>query len=116
MSPRKSDAPVTSDELRKAFRWQDVALVLAILGSFLGGYIHLVGEARAQSDAGTAPLKVELADLAARQRRYEDENQRVHGEVRQELHEVQVDIRALYKAVMTGAPQPRLEAPADGGR
>lgn len=103
-----SSAPLTADQLRKQFRWQDLAIVLAILGGFLGGYAHLVGEARAQADAGTAPLKARVEVLEQEQK-----------QVRADVHEVQLDVRELYRVIRDGRRSERLEQPpapaTDGG-
>jgi hypothetical protein len=90
-----------------------IALVVS-LGTLIGGYNHIISEARAQSDAGLAavvpPLDKRVVILEQQQQ-----------QTREDVHEVQTDIRALYKAVMTGARQDRLEQPApppkplDGG-
>lgn len=103
-----SEKPVTSSDLRKQFRWQDLAVVLAILGGFLGGYVHLVGEARAQADAGISPLKVRVEALETEQK-----------QVRLDVREVQLDVRELYRVIRDGRRSERLEAPPvtqDGGR
>lgn len=67
-------------------------------------------EARAQErvDAGLAPMAKRVEVLEQDQRH-----------LREDVHEVQVDIRALYKAVTTGQRQERLEQPPppkDGGQ
>ena len=86
-----------------------VALLIS-LGTLIGGYNHIISEARAQADAGVQPIDRRVTIL---------EQQQV--QTRQDVHEVQVDIRSLYKAVMTGERQNRLEQPApipkpaDGG-
>lgn len=102
-----SEKPVTPSDLRKQFRWQDLAVALAILGGFLGGYVHLVGEARAQADAGTAPIKARVEALEQEQR-----------QVRVDVHEVQLDVRELYRVIRDGRRSERLERPPpaqDGG-
>lgn len=107
MSTDEKDAPVTKQELKKQLRWQDAAVALAILGGFLGGYVHLVGEARAQADAGVMPLKARVDAIEAEQAR-----------VRADVHEVQLDVRELYRALRDGRRSQRLEtppAPVDGG-
>lgn len=113
--PTTGEQPVTNrtlhGELLAYFRRQLggnlLVAALAIGGATLGAWRAVADEARTQADAGVAPLKLEVDDLSRRVRRVEDQT-----------GEVQADIRALYKAVMTGRPQERLEQPApakDGG-
>lgn len=113
--PTTGEQPVTNRTLhgefisffRKQFGGNVLALVIIGGGSVVGAWRAVAGEARQQADAGVQPIKLEVDDLSRRVKRVEDQTV-----------EVQADIRALYKAVMTGAPQPRLEQPAprvDGG-
>lgn len=81
-----SEKPVTPSDLRKQFRWQDLAVVLAILGGFLGP-------------------RVEALEQEQRQ-------------VRVDVHEVQLDVRELYRVIRDGRRSERLERPPpaqDGG-
>lgn len=119
----KQDQPVTNGELRKAFRWQDAAIVIAILGGFGSGYLHLISEARAQADAGIATVKTRLDAVEDEQRRVRlDVQQKVDevkadvADVKTQVKEVQGDIRALYRYIQSGKTQPRLETPVDGGQ
>ena len=111
-----SEQAVTNAELKRQFKWQDIALVLAILGGFGSGYVHLIGSARAQAQDGVAPLKAEVEILRAdldEHKKDAGENQR---QIKAQVFEQSMDIRALYKAIMTGNRQPRLEVPpADAG-
>lgn len=81
----------------------------AIIGLGAGGLAFLVRQARAE-DAGT-----QVHELRDQVQRNEADHAQVHLQMKQDTHEVQADIRSLYKAVMTGRPQPRLERPVDGG-
>jgi hypothetical protein len=85
----------------KSIPTQAIVTILGIAGVLLGAYNHVIGEARAQTATVLAPMSERLQIVEA-------ENKAVKADV----HEVQADIRALYKAVMTGAPQPRLESDA----
>lgn len=112
--PVTAEQPVTNrtlhGELLSYFRRQLggslVVAVLAIGGATLGAWRAVASEARTQADAGVAPVVLKVADI---ERRVEN--------VERQVPEIQADIRALYKAVMTGARQERLEQPArvDGG-
>lgn len=82
---------------------KDIAVLLAVASGLIGGYVHIVSEAKAQTEAGMKPVEVRLATVEQEQR-----------QVKNDLHEVQTDIRALYKAMMTGQRQERLEG--DGGK
>lgn len=113
--PTTGEQPVTNrtlhGELLAYFRRQlggnVLVAMIAIGGATFGAWRAVAGEARSQADAGVLPVKLEVEDLSRRVKRVEDQTS-----------EVQADIRALYKAVMTGDRQPRLEQPAprvDGG-
>jgi hypothetical protein len=86
--------------------------VSAMVGNVAGALDDKVGPqygdyARKAADAGVMPVRLEVEDLSRRVERVE-----------KQVPEIQADIRALYKAVMTGARQERLEQPApraDGG-
>lgn len=110
------EQPVTNgslhSELLAYFRRQLggnlVVAALAIGGATLGAWRAVAQEARAQADAGVVPVALRVEDLSRRVERVE-----------RQVPELQADIRALYRAVMTGSPQERLErppAPTDGGR
>lgn len=81
-----------------------LAALIAALGAIFGGYLHILNEAKAQSDAGIAlnvpPLEKRLVVV-----------EQSTKQLKEDVHETQVDIRALYKAVMTGQKQDRLEVP-----
>jgi hypothetical protein len=109
------EQPVTNGSLhlellgffRKQLGGNLVMAALAVGGATLGAWRAVAQEARSQADAGVAPVALRVEDL----------NRRVES-VEKQVPEIQADIRALYKAVMTGRPQERLEHPAatDGGR
>lgn len=113
--PVTAEQPVTNRTLhgefmsffRKQFGGNVLALVIIGGGSVVGAWRAVAGEARQQADAGVLPVSLKVEDLS---RRVES--------VERQVPEIQADIRALYKAVMTGDRQPRLEQPAprvDGG-
>ncbi len=117
------DDVVTNRELRRQFRWQDVALVLAILGTFGSGGMAIIREARAQSDAGVAAVVSRVDELERSRAAYrKDVEQQVDdmksdvSDVKRQVKEAQADIRALYRFLQTGQRQERLEAPVDGGQ
>lgn len=93
---------------RKQLGGNLIVAIIAVGGATLGAWKAVAQEARAQADAGVVPVTLKVEDLGRRVERVE-----------RQVPELQADIRALYRAVMTGAPQPRLEQPAlpqDGGR
>ena len=104
--------------LKTAFKWQDLRLLVGtIVTVFVSGWFALsqvTNIARAQTDAGLAELRTQTQHTQMQLDRHIEESAGVQKELRGELKEVQADIRALYKAVMTKQPQERLEA--DGGR
>lgn len=110
------EQPVTNGALhhefiaffRKQFGGNVIALVIVGGGAVLGAWKAVAQEARNQADAGVVPVTLRVEDLGRRVERVE-----------KQVPEIQADIRALYRAVMTGQAQPRLEVPAlpqDGGR
>ena len=123
--PRRTttaEQPATSAELKQAeatISWrslaQSVVALATLLGVFFGGYSHIISEARAQTDAGLNQLTPRIVELENRARRNEEVAVRLSGD----LHEVQLDVRELYRVIQTGARSARLEAPpttsADGG-
>lgn len=113
--PVTGEQPVTQRTLhgellgyfRKQLGGNVVVAVIAIVASTVGAYKAVASEARLQADAGVQPMVRKVADIDLRVENLE-----------RQVPEIQADIRALYRAVMTGAPQPRLEKPApaaDGG-
>jgi len=114
--PATGEQPVTQRTLhgefmsffRKQFGGNIIALVIVGGGAVLGAWKAVAQEARNQADAGVVPVTLKVDDLGRRVERVE-----------MQVPEIQADIRALYRAVMTGQAQPRLEVPAlpqDGGR
>lgn len=81
-----------------------VGLITAVVVPLGGFAVWLLGEARA---AG--------ADAGRKLEEHQAESAQAHRQFREDVHEVQADVRAVYKAVMTRRPQPRLERPPDGG-
>lgn len=92
---------------RRSFGGSLITALIAAGGTSLVAWRALAQEARQQADAGVVPVVLEVRDLERRVARVEVQ-----------VPEIQQDIRALYRAVMTGAKQERLERPAsapDGG-
>lgn len=97
------------------------ALVAVLAGG--GGFAAwVVGQAQAQTVTTMSSLKeegaqrerrVELVERAVREH-VTDEAQ-ARRQTREDVHEVQLDVRALYKYMQTRQPQARLEQPPDGG-
>lgn len=88
--------------------------VAALLSMFFGGYFALITRVEAATDAGIAQLAPRVTELENRAMRNEEAERRLASD----LHEVQLDVRELYKVIQTGARSPRLEAPlgpSDGG-
>jgi hypothetical protein len=125
--PLASEAP-TNPRIKRSNRWTKIiALAASAFGSTFSigcvAYAYDKLEKKAH-DAGTEAAKLEVADLS---KVVSEDHATLKVVVRQQaqqsedLHEIQQDIRALYKASMTGRPQERLEKPApehnkDGGR
>lgn len=81
-----------------------VGLVTAVVVPLGGFAVWVLGRAEA---AG--------ADAGRKLEEHKSESAQAHRQMREDTHEVQMDVRALYKALMTKKPQPRLERPPDGG-
>lgn len=110
--PVASDSPTAEAVAKslpgKVFRPGALTVVVSVA---VGMALAVSGLAFAQTgvkstvDAGVRPLELRLDTVERRQLAQQDD-----------IHEVQVDIRALYKAVMSGERQARLETLPDGGR
>lgn len=119
-SPKDTgEHPATKAEVSKLLTWHDIrtigTVVVAIIAGTVTAWQLLISEARAQADAGVLATARRAQDLEERVKRHEIESAEVHSQIKEDLKEVQADIRALYKAVMTREPQERLERP-DAGR
>lgn len=86
-------------------------IVVVALGIIFGAWRVVLGEARAQTDAGMAPIEKRVVVL--------EQNQ---AAVMTEVRELRLDLREAYKAQRYDRPSARLEQPpppllpADGGR
>jgi hypothetical protein len=103
---------VVKNAMRSELNWQGakltIATVVVAVGTAFGAYRVVLSEALAQTDAGVAPVLKRVETL-----------ERDQKHLSEDVHEVQQDIRSLYRAVMTGRPQERLENPPvtkDGGQ
>ena len=86
---------------------QSVLALAALLSVFFGGYFALITKVEAATDAGIAQLAPRVSELENRAKRNEEAERRLAAD----LHEVQLDVRELYKVIQTGARSARLEAP-----
>lgn len=89
-----------------------------IVAVFLGGWAALASVTHAAEqtvDGGLAPVRQQVGALEQRLERHIDDEARHHAAAEAKSEELQADVRALYRAVMTGRPQERLEKPSDGG-
>lgn len=103
--------PVVKKEMKKALRNNEiktiVSIVVASLGVLLGGWRVVLGEARAQADAGVAQIEARVRVVEKQQ-----------DAVMTELRETRQDIKELYKSMRYDRTSPRLENPLsspDGG-
>ncbi len=96
----RADVAHLGDRVNRAFKWQDAAVILAILGGFLGGYGHLMSEATARAEDKISPLRARIDTLEQEQHR-----------ARTDVHEVQLDVRELYRSLRDGRRSERLEQP-----
>ncbi len=99
-----ADVKQLKAEVAKGFRLNEVttivAIVVASIGTSFGAYRVVLGEARAQTDAGIEPLTHRVATL--------EQNQ---SAVMTELRELRIDQREAYKAQRDDRRSPRLESP-----
>lgn len=109
-------------ELMRRLLGREVLMLLAfslvLVGATLYGTNALAQAVDAHVDAGVAPTARRAEEVSARLEQHLVEDAQAKRQAAADLHEVQADIRALYRAVQTGRPQPRLEKPLpslDGG-
>lgn len=98
---------------------REAMLVVVTAAVLVAGGASFTVWAQSKLDGGVAPVRDELRQHVAEENaRHAEEAQR-YRQVKEDLHEVQMDIRALYRYQQTGLPQPRLEAllpsSSDGG-
>jgi hypothetical protein len=122
VATERDDAPVTNEQARRLFSIHDLrtisSLVVAIVVGSVGAWMAVAKEARAAADAGVEHVDLKTDALARELAVHEMASAATHAELRaaiaadaQVAREVQLDIRALYRRIETGEPQPRLEAP-----
>lgn len=93
-----------------------VASSVVLLGAGAGGVVWAQSKLDGGVEAKLAPLQEALDSDKRKLEEHLVDDAQSRREVTRRLDETSADIRALYRAVMTGAPQPRLEAPPkDGG-
>lgn len=115
--PRKAtgEHPVTAGELKHVVKIHDARVILSvvatIIGTTVGAWMLIRSEARAEAKVVTVEVTRRLDAVEQAQREHLEDSRRVHQQVREDLHEVQADIRDLYKTITTGRPSPRLERP-----
>ncbi len=111
--PVADEIPVIAERTKKTLT--DVRWLLAIsLGSIAAVVTVTVSTIAFAQDAGTKAAQAETASLTPRVTAIEAEQKNVRSDV----HELQLDVRELYRVVRDGRRSERLEAPpsTDGGR
>jgi hypothetical protein len=114
--------PVTAPELRTLLTWQSlrsagVALVAVVAGTVTGWQV-LTTQARAQAGEVSAEVSRRVQAIEDAGRRHEAESDATHAAIKADMHELQRDIRELYRVVRDPTRRSeRLEAalPKDGG-
>ena len=104
---RSNDSPATLGDTLRNLKWKEVTLLFTLAGGAITGYNVFVGKASAAADAGIKPVVEDVAALKVRLATQEQETRNLRADV----HEVQMDIRGLYKYMTTSERQPRLEKP-----
>lgn len=117
-----AEHPLTAPELRRALTWSDLRaaglVLVAVVASTVTGWQLLTATARAQATEAGAEVTRRVQAIEDAGRRHADESAAVHHELKQELAELQRDIRELYRVVRDPSRRSeRLEQPAavDGG-
>lgn len=91
--------------------------VVAALGGF-AAFVLSTAKARAEEVSGPTVLRVDA--LAGDLERHKAEASQAHQQLRADMREVQLDVRALYRSGQSGERSQRLERgptiSADGGR
>ncbi len=96
-----------------------IALVIS-LGTLIGGYTHIINEARAQADAGVQPVDQKLTRLeqVVEQHLASDAAYKIRQE--DQAYRAAIEMRELQKVVLTGRSSPLLNEPPppprDAGR
>jgi len=90
----------------------------SIVAIFTAGWVALAqvkGTSEKTATATVEPVKAEVETLKLTLKEHIKDAGENTRRTDEKLHEAQMDIRALYKAVMTGQRQPRLEKPPEDG-
>lgn len=105
--PKPEDSPVTLAQMIRAMRWQDLVIVVTAIGALGTGYRTFVGAAQAQADAGLKPIveRVEKLEDATKEMKADSKN--LHDDMRN----IALDIRDLYRSAHYGDRSERLEKP-----
>jgi hypothetical protein len=120
--PRKAtgEHPVTAGELKHVVKIHDARVILSVVATIIGttvtAWMLVRSEARAEAKVVTHEVTRRLDALESAHKEHLEDSRRVHALTRDDVHEVQTDIRDLYKTITTGRPSPRLERPIDGGK
>lgn len=103
---------IVKKSMRKELSWQGAKLTIATtviaIGTAFGAYRVVLSEAAAQTDAGVRVHEQRIVTLEQQQK-----------ETRSDLHELQMDIRELYRVMPRRHDSERLEKPlpaVDGGQ
>jgi len=97
----------SGDVKSKPNRVTELGAAMAVAMSAFTLYHSFIGSARAEADAGMRPMQAQIDAMAARVSNVEQGQTLVRADV----HELALDVRAQYRAQMTGERQERLEKP-----
>lgn len=94
--------PVTKKELLRQLRFQDLLIIGSVIATVVtgvfSGYFKVVQDARAETELVVKPLEFRISTL--------EQNQ---TNLRGDVHEVQLDLRELYKVIRENRRSVRLE-------
>lgn len=117
------DHPITAPELRRALTWSDLRaaglVLVAIVAGTVSAWQLLTSTARAQAADAGAEVTRRVQAMEDAGRRHVAESDATHARLQADLHELQQDLRELYRVVRDPSRRSeRLESPptVDGGR
>lgn len=105
-------------QARKAARANslNLGLVVAVCVALGGFSSWLLSETRAMAQTQTDAVRGRVAALEGGLEAHALDSGQVHRQIKEDLHEVQVDIRALSRQLATGHQPERLRRMPDGGQ
>lgn len=116
----KTPQQLLTSALNKFFG-KEALLIATFTASVIGVTLYAVNAfgqtMSARVDAGVQDVSHRAQELERKLEDHIQDSGEVHRRTAEDMHELQMDIRALYKTMTTGERSPRLERPPnDGGQ